>query len=661
MLKSTLQKKRNISPQKNIQAAPKKKKISPQKHILSIIKKDHAKRRFIRKKNYTEYLSWLSEQLARRNIYQITTLLKHATEDDLILFIANNIGMLRQLNSNRMSVVHLAAKHGNTPFLNIVLPKLKEVAPQAINAQDARWWWTPLHYALNHRQKAAAQCLIEHGARTDVNNKIKQNCLHLVISNNLTLIVEKILTSNLQTKNQQLIDQGLHLSRSLSMAKLLIQHGANIHNTVYDGCSTLHNAVKTGVFELVKFYVDNGLNVNSIIRGKSVLSLALEHHRRTGIAQYLISQGANVDLKLNKKTHLHLAIKNQGWLFTANQHNLIKLIIEKTQRIGAIDKDGNTALHLLHTRRYHPEIVLSLLLHGAPLNKKNKRGATPLEFACQLGTIFSIPAPLLLAAYELLYTHPHVLTAESTTLNTKVLSTPARINHYKDALKSLLQYKEMKVNNNRAIYPSIIHFLLDRIIKLVLQHKTRSLLDLPIGLRCKLISHTYRLWSNLNLSRSNPTQIMTLEALSLHVAVKKSLNDKGENADSAEDNIDQYDILNFQTDTLKKYFQAIKIKTQLQKIMSDSNLIQQCDNTLEQLNQLQLKLTDKNKLISQNKAVLELNNNQLIQLNSQQNSTTEITDTLFRVKKYIEARGKKKPDSAGSMQQKKMQSQRITA
>ncbi|KAF7730305.1 hypothetical protein EC973_002549 [Apophysomyces ossiformis] len=118
----------------------------------------------------------------------------------------------------------------------------------------------------------------------------------------------------------------------------------------------LHWAATTGNVGLVKFALDHGAPIDSVVNGFMPLQLACISDNNIAVVQYLIDRGAEVNAQRWSKKHS----------------------ADKSQAVaGAI---GSTALHVACANGC-VKIVDLLLRNGAKVNVKDKYGSRPMDVA----------------------------------------------------------------------------------------------------------------------------------------------------------------------------------------------------------------------------------------------------------------------------------------
>jgi len=140
-----------------------------------------------------------------------------------------------------------------------------------------------------------------------------------------------------------------------------------------DGYSLLHAFAKRGRTTIVEFIIDKGADPNARDNFKltPLLRAVMEGH--VEMAQFLISNGADIEATFEGNTALIEATLQ-------NNNALVKLLIEGGANMEAKTKDGHTALHVAATNAY-VKIVQTLYKAGADINTRDQKQMTPLMSA----------------------------------------------------------------------------------------------------------------------------------------------------------------------------------------------------------------------------------------------------------------------------------------
>lgn len=223
----------------------------------------------------------------------------------------------------------------------------------------------------------------------------------------------------------------LHLAVKLghlSVAKTLLDHGADIEAADRQGLTPLHVAATAGNIALARLLLDRGANPNSAAKGSfgfafsdddTPLSLAIGCGHRD-MAELLLRHGADPNRAIHDGfAALHLAetadvaelllahgakleirgYENRTPLLQAAMQNRIEVVrylLARGANIEARDKAGRTPLLLSLDQPTASSDMVSLLVeHGARVNVQGSDGASAVHLAAGRGVAF---AKLLLDA-----------------------------------------------------------------------------------------------------------------------------------------------------------------------------------------------------------------------------------------------------------------------
>ena len=176
---------------------------------------------------------------------------------------------------------------------------------------------TPLVYAVRRDSEADVKMLLEYGANINYGNK-NIDCNYPIIE--------------------------ASIRNNTKMVKMLVENGADINVRDFEEDLTpLHFACGDENEELVKFFMDKGVDVNSNTDVGPTALMTACNNENTNIVQILIDNGANINWK---------------------------------------DSDGVTAINEASFRE-KPEIVSLLLDNGADMNAADKWGDTALTKAIE--------------------------------------------------------------------------------------------------------------------------------------------------------------------------------------------------------------------------------------------------------------------------------------
>jgi len=205
---------------------------------------------------------------------------------------------------------------------------------------------------------------------------------------------------------------------ALGVAKVLVEHGADVNAAVNNGQTPIFNAAMYGRFEETVFLVEQGADVNvRLDSGANLLTVIAEELEGRplnfqvsfqqdgetvtltdpdairakisshpddetaaflGIAQYLIGQGIDVNAAMHET--------KQTPLFSAGNRGIAELVAMLLDSgrvdVDCQDKFGLSVLHYA-SRNGHTAVVRQLLAAGANPNIQEKHGFTPLHEAAE--------------------------------------------------------------------------------------------------------------------------------------------------------------------------------------------------------------------------------------------------------------------------------------
>ena len=152
-------------------------------------------------------------------------------------------------------------------------------------------------------------------------------------------------------------------------------------NTRYMMRALLHNASEMGQLEIVRSFLESGVDVNEWDRGFATPLLPASKGGSLEVVQLLIEYGADVNTS-----------NSTGWtpLHAASRHghvDVIRLLLDHGADANAMKQDQWTALHLaIYSGNASSfEIVKALLQQGASIHARDDQGRTPYQMALRSG------------------------------------------------------------------------------------------------------------------------------------------------------------------------------------------------------------------------------------------------------------------------------------
>ena len=160
----------------------------------------------------------------------------------------------------------------------------------------------------------------------------------------------------------------------LSIARILIENGAEVNSPDADGSTPLHVAAQNGHSELVGLLLSFNADVNATKSGHSPPLVIASRKGNLEVIRLLLDHGANVNVHDDKSsTPLHITSGN-------GQFNAVLSLLEYGANVYALDNHASTPLHLASVKG-NPAVVDSLIQHGADVNAFDVTKYTPLHLA----------------------------------------------------------------------------------------------------------------------------------------------------------------------------------------------------------------------------------------------------------------------------------------
>ncbi|XP_038609355.1 ankyrin repeat domain-containing protein 27 isoform X6 [Tachyglossus aculeatus] len=275
---------------------------------------------------------------------------------------------------------------------------------------------TPLHLAARWGYQGIIEVLLQNGASTEVQNRMKETSLQCALNSKILSVME----ANYRTfeKGQKSESpgrspqcSGVSISRESSISSLssvATEPRQEETKNNYKEVEKLLRAIADGDLEMkLTKSPGNGLGVNVTNQdGFTPLHVAALHGR-ADLVCLLLKHGADVGARnASQAGALHLACQKGHFQvvkclmdFNAKQnkkdingntpliyaclngyHETAALLLEHGASINVCNNRGNTALHEAVIGN-HDVLVELLLLHGALVHLRNKRQRTPLDCA----------------------------------------------------------------------------------------------------------------------------------------------------------------------------------------------------------------------------------------------------------------------------------------
>ena len=318
----------------------------------------------------------------------------HRTLVDIVALLLKHGADVNFQDHNLISALHLAEYHGK---LEVAQTLLKHKADVNSRDYDGK---TPLHIMSDRRPGIYnkddilnhARLLLKYGADMSRDNS-NQTPLHVAMGGEWFTLARIFIEhgANVQAEDSDGMTP-LHLlsasriqdSDALDLVWILLGHGAEVNRRGKDKQTPLHFAMRGNWFKFARILLDHGADANADdIHGWTpllILSAGTIHDDEAlGLVWLLLEHGAELNKRNNdKQSPLHLAM-------VADWFQLARVLLDRGADANTEDVHGKTPLHLLSLSRLHDsdtlDLVWLLLRHGAVVNRRDKDKQTPLHLA----------------------------------------------------------------------------------------------------------------------------------------------------------------------------------------------------------------------------------------------------------------------------------------
>ena len=215
---------------------------------------------------------------------------------------------------------------------------------------------TPLHAASTYGHLEVASLLLKSGVNPNSRDDFGRAPLHRISQGGQLLKMESL----------------------LKIARLLLNHGADLSVTDYEGWTPIHAAARSGYREIVEQLLEHGANIE--VRNKKRQTPLHEacKNGKLDVSRFLIDHGSVINCRDDEGfTPLHLASR-------FGHVAVVWLLIDRGADVNAQEDDCWTALHF--TSRFgHVAVARSLIDCGADVNAQEDNRWTALHFATHKG------------------------------------------------------------------------------------------------------------------------------------------------------------------------------------------------------------------------------------------------------------------------------------
>eukprot|EP00949_MAST-11_sp_MAST-11-sp1_P003440 g3440.t1 len=280
-----------------------------------------------------------------------------------------------------------AAERGDAAKVESIIRGKKGLFPASITSRCKKRK-TVLHYGV--LSPSVLQAAIDLGADVDAQDDAGttplMKALQLGFLKSTECLLENGADPNLQREDGEIaVTLALELrnkDQRIAASEILIEFEADVNkgrgNT---GATALHVAALKNLPYITALYLDNDANPNLFDTERKVTPLHIAAEGgHTEVCRVLIEGGAEAELSRDGHTAIHRAVRF-GHIETVKY-----LLSTGAKAEAASSTDGENTLHrLMRSPIDRPGLAFMLLRHGAEVNRKSLRGATPLHVAAENG------------------------------------------------------------------------------------------------------------------------------------------------------------------------------------------------------------------------------------------------------------------------------------
>lgn len=293
--------------------------------------------------------------------------------------LPQNAGLLDARDEKGRTPLHLAALNGHKDAVLLLIEKGAEVNLKSLPEQR-----TALHFAAWKGHTDVVRLLLEKGAKIDALESDGETPLYYAAASGDLACVKLLVEKGARVKGEESKIGTTPLTYSVTrnggnagIIEFLISKGADVLKKSKNGWTLLHDATWGSKSDVVQLLVEKGIPVDvKTDFGRTPLHNACLHGNQE-IVQTLIQKGADVNFKGDEDwASLYLATRG-------GHQDVVALLLKHGARVDDYRKDSQrTPLHTAAIKGYG-KIAALLLEKGADPNAKDKRGKTPLDYACR--------------------------------------------------------------------------------------------------------------------------------------------------------------------------------------------------------------------------------------------------------------------------------------
>jgi len=301
-----------------------------------------------------------------------------------LAFRSENTGM------KRLFINHILSKESTENAAKIISNLAKNIPDDKYNQvtnEILRFIWdfakSTTSNNLEKEERHSNNSDLSNIARTPVFSQSKEMCVK-IMKDLVNFIkrgdINKL--KNLLNKNPE-----IHPNLILSMAakeeqfdivKYAVERGANVNITDTNGITPLMAISINGNFEIFEYLMDQGIKVNKKGKNNYTSLIYATKNNHTDIAKSLIEHGADVNVVSGDQDTPIM------WASKHNNFEVVSLLLKHGAKksINVANKEGTTTA-IWAAGNNNLRLLKLLKKYGADIHKKDNRGYVPMDFALQ--------------------------------------------------------------------------------------------------------------------------------------------------------------------------------------------------------------------------------------------------------------------------------------
>ncbi|MDZ4201118.1 MAG: ankyrin repeat domain-containing protein [Gallionella sp.] len=309
-----------------------------------------------------------------------------SNQKEIVELLINHGAKIGVKDRNGETLLDRAVRNNSAELVAVLLAKGAQ-----INSRD-QYGRTPMAFAIEKNNKELVELLIAHGADVNVKSRDGTPFLHGVRNKDiLELLLKHGAEANAKDSHGDTVLW--HVCYDERLTELLLKHGADINIKNSQGRTALHLASRFARDNVAKWLLAHGADVNAKddYYGQPPLFHAIRSYERhfASAPVRAMPTAAVPDLRQEKVGRNPTSITPADDLNsafpsgfdTSNSTATVKLLLEHHADVKAIDRQGQSPLHVAPTK----DSAELLLVHGTAVNAKRTDGATALHLASVYG------------------------------------------------------------------------------------------------------------------------------------------------------------------------------------------------------------------------------------------------------------------------------------